>query len=529
MPKREEDVEPEMPDDEGDLDENDPGDLDEPEEEEVAAKAASAAPVTRRRGRRTRPANVQPDAIGLRTPWTPGAKMAPGSGSWGEEEADRVWPKMIIKMREATPEQPARTPYEMSIQVIQLAPPPARQIGRAFEASLVVGDRSMSAGDALMRFVTDHYHLPIAKYEAEYEIRFYWKATSDLYGRGRLRLGTPEEIEALRLAEARVRRYYPTNPSMGIDPYGAYGAPSYGPPYGAPPPSYGAPPPPPPAPAPPIVGPPPAGGSDGDVDLRVQLHDARQHAARVEGQLHEMYAAMREGRLPRPLNETGVAAAAAPAPPPAPPAVSEEEQQDRLLFKLARMGVISINGGNVGPPVAAAPPPPVYVSPPAPPPVAARTSADIAAETTDSLKSLKTLVATVRELRGLSKVIDGVLGGTADAGEAVAEVISEGAEIPFATAAIPEAKWANGLPIMYAQDKRTGKFSWTGVGMANASVVQPAVEKVIEGVVDLLGGLGKIVGTNPVGSEPSVVSHTPSGARDANGSASSDNGGWPSI
>lgn len=169
---------------------------------------------------------------------------APGAPKWSSHDADILWPEMMEWLTKK-----GRSPYDVTVNVIRVEPPPRSSVGEGFEANAAVGDgTSLTPGDAIKRIVEDYYHLPVSRTPAKYELQFVWRADSRYIANGYLSCGSPAEIIALRNAQHARRMHQPQQmPGLGfmpsppqqqqqIPPFVPQG---YGsPPFGFPPPQY---------------------------------------------------------------------------------------------------------------------------------------------------------------------------------------------------------------------------------------------------------------------------------------------------
>jgi hypothetical protein len=276
--------------DEGEEDE----DLDEEEDEVASANGVGAAPPPRAA------APAPPAAAPPRRPRRPraprAASPAPGFGAdptsqkpQGENAVDMV--SDVVQLFATHPQ--IGTVYDLDIQVFALDGI-ERMLGSfPFQEILT---STISPGQMLQEIVIDRFHLKMARPPNTYDIKLVWKRTGRIYTRARLRLGSPEEINAIRMGSG------PPRPPQAPPGYGSpYGSPPQQAPWmaqpGYPQPSYVAPPQPPPMsgygyPPPPQQYAPPHPSTDQEtMSMRMEL-------AQLRGALTEALNAAREGRQP---------------------------------------------------------------------------------------------------------------------------------------------------------------------------------------------------------------------------------------
>jgi hypothetical protein len=478
---------------------------------------------------------------------------APGKDAWGESAGGKgtrvsaleVWPELLEQLKTN-----GKSPYDIAIRVVCEDPPPTRPIGNAFDASAVVGDRSTSPSDKLYQMVRDHYHMTWAKASCMYDIQFVWKSGGGIARRGSLTMPHPDEIVSQRDNE---------NASRGRQS-GGYPRQQWNDPpqprqedwrdrererdrdgFGEPPRERER-----------------ERGRDRETEtewrLRMDLERERENVARLQGQMNEVLAAVREGRMPsQQVSQTQPTTAPAPAPqaqpqvdldgvvfrildrmgfkpgvgtPPAaaqpaqPAAQPMQPQVDAVEAAVLKiLGALGIKPGQPGIGVGAAPPP----------------ARNVVEETDAAVQGFEKMVASIVRMRGLGKKLDTIFGGgevPVQPSEATAEVIDPEAaagegKLPFDAVAIPEVKWSDGRPVMYTADPKTGKVDWTAAAFSNPAVV----EKVAEGFTRFMGTLGKVVQASMQGQqtglgESEVVDDVPDDAQDAN--ANKGGGGWGS-
>jgi hypothetical protein len=487
------------------------------------------------------------------------APARPTGGKGTGRTAMEVWPELLAECK-AT----GKSPYNLSVRVVCDDPPPSRPIGNAFSANALIGDRSTSPGDRLYQFVRDNYHLTWAKGPCSYDIQFIWRDSGEYARRGSLQMPDPEEIIAMR-QNARRMGVYDGAPSPEPQRYvpPAWEPPPQQPPMTqyVPPPSYQQPPPQPRWEEP--HGEPPPWRSSGSSresieaeQLRAELQRERENAARLQGQMSELLQAVREGRTPAATAPPAPQVMVPPMPPPVAPASPAPQAVDLdgvVMRVLDRMGVR---------PGVGAPPPPPTAAPPAPPPVVqmsdteavvmrvlgalgikagvtpgvgvgappAQNPRTMAQEMDSAAETFDRMVSTMQRVRGVGRKLDKIFSGDEMPIEANAEVIDdvpkdEGVgKLPFDAVEIPQVKWSDGRPVMFAASRETGKLDPTGALFSNPAVV----EKFAEGFSRFMGTLGKVVQAamktqNGDPNAAEVVDDIPSDAQEA-----SDGGGWNS-
>jgi hypothetical protein len=435
-----------------------------------------------------------------------GTHAAPGEG-WTNREADLMWPEMLQRIGRLNP---PRTPYDLSIQVIRLSPS-AVTLPNQIDGAYVVGDKRRSPGDALREAVIDYYHLPANCGPEEYELRFVWKQTGRVYGRGKLTLPSCEEIIGYRQAAERMRRRPRqahggmANSALDDAPYDEFEPPQ------APrraPVGYGATP-----PQAPVFAPAPTAAA---ADASGEVGYLRQQVGYLSGQLQQLMGLMGKpgfGAAPAPLPTHG-APAASVQPPQAPPATLEDAIERAAERILARAG---IKPGMPGVGVAGTPPP---------------TPASATNELHAGINAFRTFVGLGKELRHLAKELNNDFGeGAGGADEEPQQLIAEPVvtppspedKLPFEVVPIPETDFL-GHPAKYAIDKETGGFSREGFFMANPGLAEKAIE-VGGKLVEALSRIGK--GGAPQQAAAEVVREIPRGAVDAGvaGNGGGSNGG----
>jgi hypothetical protein len=390
-------------------------------------------------------------------------------------------------------------PWDLDVQVLTMDGRDRRQGDRilgSFSLYRLVGARN--PGEKLQEIVTEQYHSPRTEGPDVYDIRFVWAKNTRLFSRGKLPLGSREEVTALKRAQAQAEQHSPPPQQSAQGSWSGFGAPQQQPqqPWGPPQGHWQQQ----PQPMP-----------DDVQSLRAQLASDRSELQRTQGMLEEALRAAREGRQP----SFGVGASPAPAPPPA--RESEDERIARIVAQTLRgMGLAPAAGFG-------APPPPA----PAPAPAAAApTMAEKLAGTMNM--GLESLVVSVAQ-----KALDHVGKTIGDAMKAATHPPPEPEEpeepedppapppdpmdklsfelVPVKGLDGTPVKWPDGSPLMAGVDRETADFSFKGSLIGN-----PFVAGQVMKVGQTLGEAAKAAASRvsfPDGS--SVVDKTPRGARDA--------------
>jgi hypothetical protein len=471
----------------------------------------------------------------------------PSGGKGTGRTAMEVWPELLAELKAK-----GKSPYDISVRVVCDDPPPSRPIGNAFSANALLGDRSTSPGDRLYQLIRDNYHLTWAKGPCVYDVQFIWRDSGEYARRGFLQLPDPEEIIAMRQNERRMGVYAG---AQAVEP------PRYAPPAWEPPPTPQAPP---QYPQQQYAAPPSYqqprweedqpwsrnGGRESieAEQLRAELQRERENTARLQGQMTELVQALREGRMPMPSGTPApIPAVAPPVPPPVPaPQPQQPIDLDGVVMRvLDRMGMIR-------PGVGAAPPQPVPAVPPAPPPVvqmsdieavvmralgavgikagvtpgvgvgAPPTPKTMAQEMDAAAETFDRMVSTMQRVRGVGKKLDKIFTGEEMIPEANAELVDdipkdEGVgKLPFDAVEIPQVKWSDGRPVMFAASRENGKFDPMGWALSNPAFL----EKIGEGMSKIGGALGHVVQAAVKAQQypnapAEVVDEIPSDAQDA--------------
>lgn len=446
-----------------------------------------------------------------------------GPGRWTSNEAELQWPE-IIEWLEST----GHSPFEVDIQVVRLSPAGpegAMPVGH-IDGNAVVGDGQVSAGDRLIRFITEQFHMPTQRGPARYEVRFNWKVGAQRIGRATLNLPSPAEIIALRNASYAAQTEQPMPQNLGAMPqrqqqpqYAPQQPPQYAQPpqqqpyypYGPPPYGYGY--------APPGVyhEPAPVGVSPDVSALQAEL-------ARTQGAMNEMMRAWREGKAPPP---GGVAA---PSDAITQKVNALESKFDALIAAINRTGSL----GGVGNP------PPAVAAPPA----ATGGTADEMRGMVDGVLKGMMRMAVDTFNNNVQKSIKTAMGmGLPPVEDASAEIAEpapeESMKPPFDVADVADTKWPDGSPVKYAADRESGDISPMGLAFGNPYVVGKAMD-MANGLTEALTGVLKGMTQTPIGAgrpqQPpqvppaQVVREIPTAAKDATVEAPPTNDtGFPEI
>ena len=382
-----------------------------------------------------------------------------------------------------------------------------------------------SPAQTLQDIVIDEYHMPIVRHgPANWEIKIVWHQGGRLFCRGQLRLGSPEEINAIR--RAQYAQGQGRAPAPGVGGYTAPSAQAYypAPAYAASAPPYAAQ----PQQQPPQQPYAPQGvGAPSDpyfAQLQQQLELQRAELNRTQGMLQEALAAAREGRQPQmQMNQ----------PPPAgvgaPPPSDLERMVDAAVTRTVGAIFQKMGLGAPPPQAPAAPPPgaqPEFIRNPAyyagaPMPAATPASpVDSIGETlTKSLQDI--LVSAMKE--GVGHVGSTLRASLKESfsglGQAPAAVEAEPPEpppnpmdnLPFESIDTG-AHWPSGAPVKWAQNRETGELDLKGVLFTNPVIAETALK-----IGATLAEAGKEFASRvrfPDGS--SVVDKTPRGAVNGN-------------
>lgn len=401
-------------------------DLDDEEEEVEETPAATntahqtpaVTPVKRHR--------KKPNGVGVAAPQAP---------AWHYQEAELLWPEVLedIKRR-------GMSAYDFCCRVSRLQPE-LMQMGSAFECSAIMGSETVTPGDALIEYVTEHYHLPLSQGPQRYDIAFVQKVGAKIYARGRLSLLSAAEIMAMRSANLRLQQQKLPN-QVGV------GAPPPPPAPYQPPPTYAQP-----------SYPVPQSTSDEVSFLRQQLQRLESNN---EAMRQEVLNAAREGRQP----------------------IIQPAQPEDRISRLEKL-VEKLIESKATPAVGVGAPPTTQVA---------------AAETASGVSSLKTMFDNFREVKGMFKQAREIFAEEEDDDgdepednkqPVVATPEKKEDPIPFEVAELPTSpKWSNGEPVRYARNKETGDIDWLGAAMANPHVAEKAVD-IVNRVGEAIVGAAK--------------------------------------
>ena len=237
------------------------------------------------------------------------------------KDAAVIWDAVLEQARRDN-----RPPALVGISVLKLgigAYPSEAQNMNMINGDLVCGDEHTSPGDALVRYITDVYHIPTSDTPKLYKLSFHYRTGTRNQIQSpvaELRLAAPQEILAQRAAEERFRQQKAINDAVkNVRGSAGVGAVPMQPPYVQPNPGYPQPgypmqqQPYPYYPPPPM----PQGGSE-------QMEAMRREVAAVMGAMNER--ARLEGLIPPP----------APIAPPV-PQISAEEQAARTAQVVAQV------------------------------------------------------------------------------------------------------------------------------------------------------------------------------------------------
>ncbi len=445
MPPREDDDYSERDDDDG---EGEP-------EETVEAKPSKTSSLPKRNSKASRRNGV--GALG-------------GAPEDSPREAELLWLWILARL----PSE-GRSAYDVTIQVLQLDPPASN--GRAFMVGsfgggAIRGSETVDPSQALISYVTDNFHMPRSqsRQSVTYQIRFIWASNSQQMKRGDLTLPPRDEIIAVRQEEMRQRQangepvtpYAPPPMHQGVAGLPQQQSPQ---PFGFPPSYY----------------PPPAGSDSAMMPALLSM-------------IQEMWRAQLEGRPPNP------AAAGVAAPPPAP--LSEDSIVQKttasVLMALQQAGILTKPAAGV----AAATP---AATPAAATPATPNSMTSMMERTINRMfeaaigeveKNVKKTIAGVGKPQDDDDYFDDDNGKPASTTPQTgvgapppAKPAEDAFELPWSTKPVADAKWGDGRPVVYAEDRETGGFSWQGALMSNPTVL----EKGMEAAQGLAGALTDIV------------------------------------
>jgi hypothetical protein len=395
-------------------------------------------------------------------------------------EVELLWPEIIDWLKAN-----GKTPYDVSIRVIRVEPPPREVFVKTFDGAAVQGSQTMLAADAFIDFVARYYHMGSSlQGPALYHFMFMWKASGQLFASGELRLPSQADL----LNQYQMSQSMPAQqrnlPPGQLPPYGVGGMPppnQQQPQQPLPPmqgygyqPTYQNP----AMPQAPAASPPHENEAIWQLRQEIKLLREKQDL--------EDRAARQPQRFQQPGQQRGFGRPAGyPQQPGYPPAEAQPASTEEIVARTVRavlesMGVGPAGGRQPGaPPGQEQPPPGFGYRPPWQPP--AVTAQDAAATASTGVGSLKQLVQTAKELREVGLAIDRVFGrGEEEAqetGVAAAPAEVEPADPGFEVADVgPDVKWRDGRPVKIARDKN-GNIDWMGVGLANPMITETIVEK----------------------------------------------------
>jgi hypothetical protein len=317
-----------------------------------------------------------------------------------------------------------RSPYDVTVNVIRVEPPPRSSVGEGFEANAAVGDgSSLTPGDAIKRIVEDYYHLPVSRTPAKYELQFVWRANSQYIAQGYLSCASPAEIIALRNAQHARRMQQPTQQMPGL---GGYSPPQQQqiPPFV--PQGYGV-----GAPIgyPPFYQQPPQQAPQLPVREQLELERLRADNERLR----------REQQAPPRAPQPGFGA---PSP------MSEAEREERLVTRV----VTALRAAGLGAPAAPPPPP------------------------NDMISGMRSALAVMREFRRFSEDAAGVF----EPDDPPPRQLATGTgnpppqyepDDPYETTEFP-TPWGDGTKPTLKRDRETGKIDLIATAFANPGPTQ---------------------------------------------------------
>lgn len=395
---------------------------------------------------------------------------------WSARDIDVLWPEVIAWL--ATK---GLGPHDVKINVIKLTPPPREQIGVSFEGQAAAGAGETPV-DALMRIVTDFYHLPVAHGPVEYELQIVWRANGHYVANGQLRLGNPQEIITLRnaalsrLAQVGQQVYQAPAPGLGVPPMQP---PPYAPPYATQP----------------HANPPPTPSSSGESEevkaLRAEL--ARMKESEEMRALREENARLRQG-----YSQPGFG-----RPPPQP---QPQLTPETLAVAIAQ----AIKAAGLGAPQPAAP----------------------AKEEPDSISAMRKGLELLREFKKFGNEAQDMFDPadpdppTPTLGEPPKP---EAEEMPYDIWEVG-SKWGDGSPAKLVRDKETGGIDLLGLALANPYPSQ----RIMEAAAKFMERFGQKSGLGGPPEEeqqqqlpPPAEAHAPDPPPSPNGQATEP--GWDNL
>lgn len=451
------------------------------EEEEDEPVTASPSPPARNHARQ----RARRSDAGISRP----AKQS----NWLNKEADLMWGEILQRLKET-----GHTPHEMKISVSINNPADGglSQKLTEFEASSVDGSGDLSPSEALSRRVEDSVHLASGyPGQRQYQIRFLWKASSQIYGQGILNLPSAQQILAIRAQQAaETTDYSPMPEGLGRPPrQQQWQGPHYPSPYQQPwpPHAYG--------------GPPPAGSVEME-QLRAELQREREQNARNQGMLEEIIRAQREGRAPNVPPPAPVAAATTGLGAVPPQAIDVATAIEAGIVK----AVALLGGARMG-----------------------RPQTQTSALEASLLKTTNEMVSGILHtaLKQVSKGMErSVMGLGAPEEEEEPEAIVPPADpkegLPFEAIELQQA-WPDGSKVVFARSKATedaigmlGNMHPIGTLMGNPYVMAQsgaAIAGLASALTEAVKNVGKV--------GPHIVSKIPDAAQPA-GLRGGTSGGW---
>jgi hypothetical protein len=428
------------------------------------------------------------------------AKVGMGFFSEGTtlpKEAELAWP-IILDQIEAN----GMSPYDASIQVVQLDPPTAAgntlSIGAPISGGAVQGNNEEPPGAALVRYVTKWYHMPRAssKSTVKYQLRFTVGRNS--IARAELVLASREEIMALDRADQMRRAAGGEQPPPYMPP------PSFMAPSSSVPSAAGV--------GMPMQQPQMSTSAPSMMEMWQMMREMMSAGQQVSPQMMDLMARVGMGSQPPPVT----------APPPLDEAAMAERVTANVVKTLAQLGVITIpKPYAVGvAPVAQA----TVVAP-----VAGVAAAPIAPKSAMERAFERVMDAAVTQFvggveRSIKATITGVGAPPVESAAEEAPEVEKPPVLPWKSMPVPGATWGNGSQVNYAEDTETGGISLQGFAMNNPILL----EKGFEVVTGLAGAateaLKKITMPKqktpqtpqmpPTPSSPQIVSEIPAAAAD---------------
>jgi hypothetical protein len=402
-----------------------------------------------------------------------------GDVAWKNKDADLMIGEMLERLN-----RDGHSPYELSIGVLDLNPSGGGQAVKlgSFEMASVVGDQSLSPGDALTRKVEDDFHLASGKLGGGlYELRFMWKVNSQVYGRGRL--SVPPRDQLLRMRASAMQQGQP-QPGFGqpFDPWGRPTQPPQG--FGSPPPGWGYGPPPTWGQPSPYYAPPPSPAAPQGMNP-----DTKHLVDTLINQLNETRNELAQMRKEPP-----------PAPVVAPPSVGVGAPPQASLEETVTRAVSAAMGALL----------------PHLRPQQSQSSleGDLTKATSAMLGGL--MQAAVKRLgQNLQQGISQGLGAPVEMPapeDPETELVpppDPSDDLPFKQVKL-EATWPDGRNVYYPAKKEDGSTDWLGALFTNPWVT----EKLVDNVNNMVGSVADAVKRVGVAG-PHIVHHTPKAAQDA--------------